>query len=46
MKEIIHADNKKEATQIANSINTNLIFDKVYKYNRGKGNNFYQFKLG
>jgi len=44
MKVIIFANDKKEALQIALLNYPKHIFEKVYKYSKGYGNNFYQFK--
>lgn len=44
MQQIIHANNLKEAKLIAFNLNPFLQYVKVYKYTRGKGNNFYLFK--
>lgn len=45
MKEIIQANTLREAKQIAFNKNPFLNYEKVYKYTKGKGNNFYQFKV-
>jgi len=44
MKVIIFANDKKEALKIAFLEYPKHIFEKVYKYSKGSGNNFYQFK--
>jgi len=41
---IIFVATKKEALHRAKEGKENLLFEKVYKYSRGKGNNFYQFQ--
>lgn len=45
MKVIIFCDTKKQAIKRAILDYPNYIFEKVYKISKGKGNNFYQFKL-
>jgi hypothetical protein len=42
---IILASTKKEALEIANRETEKLEFQSVYKYSKGKGNNFYQFVI-
>ncbi len=44
MKVIIFANSKKEAIETARLEHPEHIFENVYKYSKGSGNNFYQFK--
>lgn len=46
MKTVIRFDHsKKEAIDFMNTAYKNAIYIGVYKYSKGKGNNFYEFKV-